>query len=135
VEVQSLAEQTVVRLGYGNYSIASFSELNKFYKVNRYEGACNHPFYASTEPCKHQLLCKAVLSARSVSFGSQIAEARVIELCRRVFAPVKKKESITKSHELMLDVSCNRHCDEELERAARQRHSRVQEMHDRGKVA
>ncbi len=129
--------EIVTRLGRGAYRIASFTEPGTFYEVNPYEGTCNHPYaYRQTAPCKHVVLCEAILAARALRFGSRIAEERVTEMCRRIYAPLKKEGCIP-SYKLLLEVTSSRYSTEAMEDAVRRRHGRALLLHENssGKVA
>ncbi len=130
--------EIVTRLGRGAYRIASFTDPGTFYEVNPYEGTCTCRRYEFTERCvKHVCLAESVLAARTLRFGAAIAEARVTELCLRLFAPVGKRESFTSSYRLLLDVLASRHSTEKMVEAAVRRHGRILLLHENssGKVA
>jgi hypothetical protein len=87
----------------------------------------------SAAPLVHVETARALVKARELRFGSRIAERRILDLARRVYAPVKREHPIV-SYELFLEVAGYKHAPESFLKAALRRHGRVLYLDER-KVA
>jgi hypothetical protein len=124
--------EEIIELDGGAFLMPSFTDPKKVYKVHPDSGYCRCP-RAENAPdgfrCKHVVLAEAIENARSLRFGSESAERSVIELCKRIFAPIKRNADYADSHDLLLDAAFYRYSTPAMHRAAKRRHMRILAMY------
>ena len=125
--------EVIRELTGGAFLVRSFSDSTKTYKTHVDSRYCSCPHNSETERfCKHLATAQVIANIRALPFGARIAEARMMELCQRLYAPVSRNESFTVSYYLLLDVLSNRHSTEAMVAAAVRRHGRILLMHETG---
>ncbi len=118
-------EREITELKAGAFRVPSFTDPNKAYTVHP-DGYCSCDRHRFTGRCeKHVELAKAITKCRRLRFGAGIAEARVTELAKAIYAPVRPNEDFVASYKLLLDTLASRHATEGMARAAFKRHGRV----------
>lgn len=122
----------IVEIEGGGFRIPSFTDPSKAYIVHPESRFCSCDRHRFTGRCeKHVQLAKAIQECRRLRFGSKIAEARVTELAKAIYAPVRSGEHFVDSYKLLLDTLASRHATEGMARAAFKRHGRVLLLHER----
>jgi hypothetical protein len=125
-------EGVIKDLPGGALSIPSFTDPEKTYKVHPATGFCQCKRYQWSGFCeKHVQTARALVKARELRFGSRIAERKILDLARRVYAPVKRGEHPIVSYELFLEVAGYKHAPESFVKAALKRHGRVLYLDER----
>lgn len=109
----------------GAVLVESFSFPGTYYEVHPESGYCACPAYEHRGVChKHVITGKAILEARELPVGSELAEQVILDLAYRIFAPYRK-QTPEDSYDLFLEVSACRYSTEEMVNAARNRHRKV----------
>ena len=125
--------EVIRELTGGAFLMRSFDDPAKTYKAHVDSRYCSCPHSSETGAfCKHLATTQAITNVRTLPFGARIAEARIMELCQRLYAPVTKSEKFMVSYHLLLDVLSNRHSTEAMVAAAVKRHGRILAMHEAG---
>lgn len=108
-------------------------ELN--YLVDLGQRSCECKRYQFTGTCtKHIVLGHALARVRTRTFYTtpmrEWVEEQVVEMCRRVFAPVAKHEDTAENADLLNEVRVFRYKTPAMEQAAKNRLHKVQDMRE-----
>lgn len=116
--------------GGGAVLVESFSFPGTYYEVHPESGYCACPAYEHRGVCnKHVIAGEAILKARELQVGSELAEQVILDLAYRIFAPYRK-ETPEDSYDLFLEVAACRYSTDAMINAARNRHRKVLALED-----
>ncbi len=130
------AGEGIVELNGGALLVPSYTDVGVTYKTHPDSGYCSCKRFEFTGLCiKHVVLAEAVQEARGLRFGSGIAEENVVELCRRIFAPLDNKEHPIDSYTLFLEAMGSRYATDLMVREAMRRHGRILAINESRRAA
>jgi hypothetical protein len=127
---KSREEGPIRHLGNGAMVIPSFTERDKEYEVHAESRYCSCDRHRFTGRChKHVVLAEAI-AALGPKVCRVVAEENLLELCRRIYRPLKAEHAIDSYH-LFLETAAYRHASKEMVKDALKRHRRVLALDER----
>ncbi len=127
---KSQEEGTIRHLEGGAMVVPSFTDPTKRYKVHAESGYCQCDRHRFTGRCRKHVILAEAICALGPKVCRVVAEENLLELCRRIYAPLKAIHPID-SYDLFLEVAAYRHASEAMVKDAMKRHRRVLALDER----
>ncbi len=127
---KSREEGTIRHLDAGAISVPSFTDPARRYKVHAESGYCQCDRHRFTGRCRKHVVLAEAIAALGPKVCRVVAEENLLELCKRIYAPLKAERAID-SYNLFLETAAYRHASGEMVKDALKRHRRVLALDER----